>query len=76
MAMTEPHIAAERYYTALEMAYERMVAHATCGDCENYNDCPEEYAKVPCGWCSEDCSFVEHRQPVAGFCEHFGPMGR
>lgn len=76
MAMTEPHVAADMYFTALEMAYERAVAHATCGECESYNDCPVEWAKVPCGWCADDWRFVERDQAVAGFCEHFGSVRR
>lgn len=70
---TPPHIAAERHYARLEAQYARMVENATCGDCANFNEVPEDLVRIPCGWCAEVYEFIEKNQPVKGYCCTFDP---
>lgn len=70
----EPHEIADAYYARQAEAWERLIKHATCADCEHYAAAPSEWVDTPCGWCSEDEDFVQGEESVKRIeCESFEP---
>lgn len=44
----------------------------TCSDCKSYYGVPDEWAKVPCGWCEEGPDHVRGDDSVCKTgCEFF-----
>lgn len=69
----EPHEIADAHYARLEAEHDALVRYATCSDCCNYNEAPDEWCKVPHGWCAVHLEHVEGVTPVKDECESFEP---
>lgn len=76
MSFSIPDMAdlAETYYDQKERAWQALVRHATCADCDYYNPAPDKWVSNPCGWCSDGFEFVEADESVRDLgCESFDP---
>ena len=71
---TEPHELADAYYGRLEEERRAMLEDAVCGKCDRYYGAPDEWSKVPHGYCHACGEHVEYGDRVADFgCDDFRP---